>query len=129
VTVSSDYLAYVLEQLAGLGEVSSRRMFGGAGLYCGEHFFGLINGDDVLYLRADERNRADYTARGMAAFRPYKDRPGVSLHYYEVPPEVLDNARVLSEWAERSVSVARTAALQSRPAPRRGARRRTARQP
>jgi DNA transformation protein and related proteins len=123
VSVSSDYLAYVLEQLAGLGEVSSRRMFGGAGLYCGEHFFGLISGDDVLYLRADDGNRADYTARGMAAFRPYRDRPLVSMHYYEVPADVLDNARVLVTWAERSVRVARSAEARSARRPRRRAQR------
>jgi DNA transformation protein and related proteins len=119
VTVSSDYLAYVLEQLQGLGEVSSRRMFGGAGLYCGEHFFGLISGDDVLYLRADDSNRTDYTLRGMAAFRPYRDRPLVSMHYYEVPADVLDSARLLSTWAERSVRVARAAETERAARPRR----------
>jgi DNA transformation protein len=57
-TLSADFLAYVLEQLAGLGGVSSRRMFGGAGLYCDEFFFALI-ADDVLYLRVDDSNRDD----------------------------------------------------------------------
>ena len=68
-TASADFLAYVLEQLAGLPAVTSQRMFGGVGLYCDERFFGLI-ADDVLYLRADDANRADYLARGMSAFRP-----------------------------------------------------------
>ncbi|MFZ0009254.1 MAG: TfoX/Sxy family protein, partial [Steroidobacteraceae bacterium] len=65
-TVSSDFLAYVLDQLAELGGVRSRRMFGGAGLYCDELFFGLI-ADDTLYLRVDVSNRADYTARAARA--------------------------------------------------------------
>jgi DNA transformation protein len=104
-TVSSDFLAYVLDQLAQLGEVSSRRMFGGVGLYCDEFFFGLIAGD-TLYLRVDDSNRDAYTARGAAQFRPYADRPQLSMSYYEVPPEVLDDARQLIEWARRSVAVA-----------------------
>lgn len=33
--VSDEYLTYVLEQLKGGGPVQARRMFGGAGLYCG----------------------------------------------------------------------------------------------
>ncbi|MFT7671250.1 MAG: DNA transformation protein, partial [Planctomycetota bacterium] len=37
-----DYLDYVIEQLAGLGAITSRKMFGGAGLYCDDLFFGLI---------------------------------------------------------------------------------------
>jgi DNA transformation protein len=104
-TVSADFLAYVLEQLTELGGVSSRRMFGGVGLYSDEFFFGLI-AEDTLYLRVDDGNRADYTARAAAPFRPYADRPQLSMSYYEVPPEVLEDARQLAEWARRSVAVA-----------------------
>jgi DNA transformation protein len=107
-TVSADYLQYVLDQLAQLGDVSARRMFGGAGLYCDEFFFGMI-ADDTLYLRVDDSNRDDYSARGAAAFRPYVDRPQLSMSYFEAPAEVLDDARQLIEWARRSVAVAQRA--------------------
>jgi DNA transformation protein and related proteins len=117
VTVSADYLQYVLDQLAQLGEVSARRMFGGVGLYHEEFFFGLI-AEDTLYLRVDDSNREDYTARAAAAFRPYPDRPEVSMSYFEAPAEVLEDARQLSEWARRSVAVAERA-----PPPRKKTRR------
>ena len=107
-TVSADFLAYVLDQLQHLGGVSSRRMFGGVGLYSDELFFGLI-ADDTLYLRVDDDNRADYSARGAAPFRPYADRPQLSMSYYEAPAEVLEDARQLTEWARRSVAVAQRA--------------------
>lgn len=103
--VSSDFLAYVLDQLAGLGAVSSRRMFGGAGLYRDEFFFGLIS-QDVLYLRVDDSNRNDYASCGMAQFRPYADKPHLSMNYYETPAEVLEDAGELVNWAQRSVKVA-----------------------
>ena len=80
-------------------------MFGGVGLYCDEYFFGLI-ADDVLYLRVDDSSRADYTSRGMAQFRPYADRPHLSMKYYEAPAEVLEDAAELASWARRSVAVA-----------------------
>ena len=117
-SVSADFLAYVLDQLEQLGGVSSRRMFGGAGLYRDEFFFGLI-ADDVLYLRVDDSNRADYSARGAAQFRPYADRPHLSMSYYEAPVSVLEDARELVVWARRSVEVAmrapRAAASARRP--------------
>jgi DNA transformation protein and related proteins len=109
VTTSADFLAYVLDQLARLEGVSSRRMFGGVGLYCDEFFFGLI-ADDVLYLRVDDSNRADYTARGAAQFRPYADRPQLSMSYYEAPADVLEDAGELVSWVRRSVAVAMQAA-------------------
>ena len=107
--VSRDYLAYILEQLAGLGQVRSQRMFGGAGLYCDETFFGIIT-DDTLYLRADEATRVQFTSRGMQPFRPYPERPQVSMSYYEVPAEVLEEAAELIAWSRRSVAAAQAAA-------------------
>src|SRR5256886_14708612 len=107
--VSSEYLDYVHDQLSGLGGVSSRRMFGGAGLYCDEFFFALID-DDTLYLRVDDANRADFTARGMGQFRPYPDSPQLSMSYYETPVAVLEDAAALVAWARRSVAAAVAAA-------------------
>ena len=103
--VSRAYLDYVLGQLAGLGSVRSRRMFGGAGLYCDEIFFAII-ADDTLYLRVDEASRSDYTTRGMAAFRPYADRPEVSMSYFAAAADVLENPEELLLWSRRSVTAA-----------------------
>lgn len=103
--VSIGYLEYVLEQLSGLAGVTSRRMFGGIGLYCEGIFFGLID-DDALYFKVDDSNRPDYEARGMGRFRPYPDKPDVSMAYYEVPAEVLEDSDELAAWAGRSVAVA-----------------------
>ena len=98
--VSSEYLTYVSEQLARVPGLRSRRMFGGVGLYGGELFFGLI-ADNTLFLRVDDGNREDFTRRGMQPFRPFKDRPGQLMAYYEVPPEVIEDAeQQLYELAE-----------------------------
>ena len=121
-TVSADYLAYVLDQLSQLGSVSSRSMFGGAGLYCDEFFFALV-ADDTLYLRVDDSNRGDFTARGATPFRPYADRPELSMSYFEAPADVLEDARQLAEWARRSVAVAQRAPPKEKRARRRKARR------
>ncbi len=107
--VSSDYLDYVHDQLSGLGGVTSRRMFGGAGLYCDEFFFALID-NDTLYLRVNDANRADFTTRGMGQFRPYPNSPQLSISYYETPADVLEDAAALVAWARRSVAAAMAAA-------------------
>jgi DNA transformation protein len=103
--VSRDFLAFVLEQLREAGAIESRRMFGGVGLYLGEVFFALIM-DDTLYLRVDEDSRPEYTARGMRAFRPYANRPGLSRRYYEVPADVLEDSSQLGVWARRALAAA-----------------------
>ncbi len=59
----------ILDRLAALGEVTSRPLFGGHGLYLGETIFGILFGGK-LYFKVDERSKADYVSRGMRPFRP-----------------------------------------------------------
>ena len=84
----SEYLEYVLEQLEGLGEVTPRKMFGGAGLYRDGKMFGLI-ADDVAYLKVDDSNREAFERAGSSPFKPYADKATV-MSYYEIPPDVLE---------------------------------------
>jgi DNA transformation protein len=93
-------------------------MFGGIGLYCDDIFFALISGD-VLYFKADDSNRADYVARGMRQFCPYRDRPERSMAYYELPADALEDPEECVAWARRSLAVALAAAAGKRPARRR----------
>jgi len=127
--VSREYLDYLLEQLTPLGHVTSRRMFGGVGLYRERLFFGLID-DDVLYLKVDDTNRSDYTVRAMPPFCPFADRPTYSMAYYQVPADVLEDAESLAAWARKSCAVAlkaaQTKARRRRPA---AARRGNVRRP
>ncbi len=92
-------------------------MFGGVGLYCGEIFFGLI-ARDALYFRVDDSNRGDYAARAMGRFRPFPDRPEISMNYYEVPPDTLEDAEECVIWARRSVAASAAASMRGRTTPK-----------
>jgi DNA transformation protein and related proteins len=117
--VSSDYLSYVLEQLAGLPRITSRRMFGGIGLYSDALFFGLID-NDTLFFKVNDSNRGDYVARNMAAFRPFPDKPDLSMSYFAVPADALEDRDELAVWARKSIAVAAAA---PKPRARRKAKR------
>jgi DNA transformation protein len=103
--VQAQYLAYVLEQLAGLAGVSTRRMFGAVGLYSGEWFFGVVD-DDTLFFKTDESNYSDYQARKMPRFMPTSKRPQGPKGYHQVPAEVIEDGESLVVWARKSVAVA-----------------------
>ena len=111
--VSEGDLAFALDQLAGLGELRSRRMFGGVGLYCGERFFALMD-DGVLYFKADDETRGRYTTRRLKPFQPPGSPP--STNYYTVPASVLEDAGELLVWAREAVAAAERAAAKKRPA-------------
>jgi DNA transformation protein len=125
--VSNDYLQYVLEQLARLPRVTSRRMFGGIGLYSDGVFFGLIASDTVFF-KVDDSTRERYVSRGSEPFRPYKDRPEVSMSYFQVPADILEDADELVPWARDAVRTATASAetkREAKRAPKKRARRKT----
>jgi DNA transformation protein len=101
---SSSFEAFVLDQLADIDDVRSKKMFGGIGLYSRDVFFGII-ARDTLYLKVDSSTRATYVATGSQPFKPYPDRSG-TMQYYAVPVDVLESAPELARWAREAVAVA-----------------------
>jgi DNA transformation protein len=96
---------FVLDQLSALPELRARRMFGGYGLYQGDHFFGILM-QGRLYLKTDERTRNAYLERGMSPFIYEKARRTTTINYFEVPPDVLENREELIRWAKRAIQAA-----------------------
>lgn len=99
-----DFLEFVLDQLTGLTDVRSRRMFGAYGLYQGDDFFAIVD-SGRLYFRTSDRTRPEYEARGMKPFAPTPKQ--VLKNYYEVPVDVLEDETLLREWATRAVRAQR----------------------
>jgi DNA transformation protein len=126
-TVSASYREYVADQLAGLGDVVLKRMFGGVGLYFDGRMFGLID-DDTTYLRVDDRTRPEFVKREMTPFHPVRRDPSkVSLNYYQLPADVLEDNEALVVWAKRAIQAAKspTAAVVRRSAKKKAAKKST----
>jgi DNA transformation protein len=102
--VSRAFREFVLDQLSGVADVTSRAMFGGLGLYSGPYFFGLV-WNDILFLKVDGATRPTYEAAGMQPFNPYPGRGG-TFQYYQVPLGVVESAGELTRWAEAAVRIA-----------------------
>jgi len=84
-------------------------MFGGYGLYREGLMFGLV-ADDTLYLKADDRSRAEFIDQGLTPFIYHKQGKPYRMSYYLVPLEALEDAELLCQWAEKGYA----AALRSR---------------
>jgi DNA transformation protein len=107
--VSDTFRDFVMEQLAGLGAVTSRRMFGGVGLYAEGAFFAVMDNDQVFF-KVDDATRPAYQALGARPFDPMPGRGSPMMGYFEVPGSLLDDRDEVVRWARRSVGVARSAA-------------------
>jgi DNA transformation protein len=90
---------FVLDQLADLRGVTCRAMFGGYGLSYKGTFFGIIH-KGRLYFKVTPATIADYKQQGMKPFRPNAKQTLKS--FYEVPPDILEDAEHLTTWAEHA---------------------------
>ncbi len=102
---SPEFVSYLMELLAPFGAVRARRMFGGHGIFREELMFGIV-ADETLFLKADDKNRADFEARGLERFVYYKKGKPMYLSYYQAPEEALDNSGDMLAWAGRSFAAA-----------------------
>jgi DNA transformation protein len=104
--VTASFRDFVLDQLSTIPHVRARAMFGGAGLYADDVFFGILAAD-VLYFKVDDTNRRDYVAACAQPFRPFADQT-MTMSYYDVPAGVLEDAATLTAWARRSIEIAKS---------------------
>lgn len=111
----NEFVEHVLELLTPLGPVRPRAMFGGWGLYLDDIMFALIAWD-TLYLKADERNRPAFEAKGMGPFVHEANGRRTVMSYWQPPPDALEDGARLRPWAE----AAHAAAVRARkPKPKR----------
>lgn len=86
------------EELGGLGELSWKKMFGGAGVFVDGSMFALIDSDAQLHLKVDDTNRAQFEAAGA-------EKHG-RMPYFAVPSEILEDDDQFLEWARASATIA-----------------------
>jgi DNA transformation protein and related proteins len=101
---------FIRDLFVPFGPVTVRRMFSGAGIFADGLMFGLIV-RDVIYLKADDSNRADFEREGCAPFtytRGKKSgRPSQhALPYWRLPERLYDDPDELALWAKRALAIA-----------------------
>ena len=100
-----EFLVHVLELLEPLGRVTAHRMFGGHGLYCDGVFFGIVM-DGMLYLKTDDRNRAEFEQAGSEIFSYSRKGRRAALHFHRAPEEAMDARGGMLPWARSALAAA-----------------------
>ncbi|MEN9657438.1 MAG: hypothetical protein RL571_903 [Pseudomonadota bacterium] len=102
----NEYIEYLLEQLAGLGVLRAKAMFGGYGFYCDEIFFAIVV-NDILYIKADSQSKEEFTLLGLTPFSYYKkDGTAQSMAYYPLPDSTLEEQEEMMIWAKKGIAAA-----------------------
>ncbi len=106
---SASYLDYIKDLFAPFGDITIRKMFGGAGVYCDGAIFA-ITGDEGLWLKVDDVTRAEFEAAGLGPFTfEFENGKSGSMSYYNAPEDIYDDNDELTRWAELALGAARRA--------------------
>lgn len=117
--VASDGFAeFLREQLAPLGRITMRRMFGKTGVFCDGVMLGMVT-SDTLYFRVDDHNRATFKeAESEPPLNYEKKGRTIDLSFWRVPDRLLDEPEGLVVWARAALAAAqRVAAKRERATP------------
>ena len=98
----------VSDLLADVEGVRARAMFGGYGVYQRDTIFAIIVEDELFY-KVGTANKRDFEKLGAKPFQ-YTAKGGkrVSMSYWSVPGEVMDDRERLMEWTDKALGVAKS---------------------
>jgi DNA transformation protein len=104
---SETYADFLREQLAPLGRLSLRRMFGKTGVFCDGVMFAMVT-ENTLYFRVDDHNRETFSeARSFPPLNYAKGGATIDLSFWRVPERLFDEPDELVTWARAALAAAR----------------------
>ena len=90
------FFNHIMERLEPVGGITGRAMFGGYGIFHDGDMFALI-AESTLYFKIGELNIDAYRNAGSEQF--------MTMPYYEVPVEIMEDESLFLEWARTSITV------------------------
>lgn len=109
---NNDYATYILDLLEPLGGIRSRRMFGGHGIYQYDWFFAII-ANDTLFFKVNDNTVSAFKEHDSKPFTYTGKGKEVSLNYWAVPVDIMENSEQLDKWVATAVGVAKQAKKKS----------------
>jgi DNA transformation protein len=122
---------FIRELFAPFGPVTIRRMFGGAGIYCGGQMFALLF-DGAIFLKVDDTSIPDFEREGSQPFVYIRTKSAhrvgrASLSCWRLPERLYDDPDELAVWANRALAIAQRKTARPRRLPKRARSKKSAR--
>jgi DNA transformation protein len=114
-SIDEGLLAWVHEALEPLGQVTMRKMMGGATLYLDGSVFAILD-EGEIWFKADEETNGAWDAEGCERFTvTFKDGRIDTMNYRRGPLDVYDDLEAMRRWAALAVEAGLRAASKKKP--------------
>jgi DNA transformation protein and related proteins len=101
----SEFINYLHEVFSDFGPITTRKMFGGYGIYHDGLMFGLV-ADDTLYLKVDDSTKDQFINKDLSPFEYDKGNKKIQMSYYLAPEEIYDDPDEATYWARLAYQAA-----------------------
>ncbi|NNE54951.1 MAG: TfoX/Sxy family protein [Flavobacteriales bacterium] len=85
----------LVEKLAPVGGITSKKMFGGHGIFHDGKMFGIIDSKGKAFFKVSDATKGDYEAAGGEQHS--------RMPYYSIPVKVFGDDDKLKTWAEKAI--------------------------
>ena len=103
-SISDADITFVKDHFAGVGTLTTRKMFGGLSIYADGVIFALIISTGALMIKAKGALASDLAAQGSQQFiHDGKDDKRVAMPYWTLPDAAMDEPELACDWARRSL--------------------------
>ena len=103
---STEFASFLRDQLAPLGYVTVRRMFGKSGVFCEGVMLGMVT-ENVLYFRVDDLNREAFKeAAAFPSLNYMKGGRSIDLSFWRAPERLYDEHEEFIAWARQALAAA-----------------------
>jgi DNA transformation protein len=89
----------LLEKLSQIGGITSKKMFGGYGIFHEGKMFAIVDPKGQSYLKTDDSNRTDFEAFGSHKHS--------RMPYLSIPEEIFNDPETLAAWAKKSMAISK----------------------
>jgi len=87
----------IVIKLSAIGGITNKRMFGGFGVFHQGKMFALVDSKGQCFFKGDETNKSDFEEKD--SFQHSR------MPYFSIPDEVINNQKLLIEWANKSITI------------------------
>ncbi len=104
--VTEEQIAHALELFEGIGPMTTRKMFGGLGIYGDGKIFAVLMSDGVLKLKGAGAMVNVFEREGWERWTYSREGSNkvTAMPYWTVPYALLDDPEEASEWARRALA-------------------------
>lgn len=100
---SESIATFATDQLVGIGQIRTKKMFGALAFYCDDILFGAVMDSSFTLKAKDEALQKEFISNGMA--RHKLEGRDIKMPYFDVTPEILEDRDELKIWVAKTLDI------------------------